>query len=222
MVESAQPSQEPPNNFAASVEIVKVLLDAANDRNVVDWLDWKGDWQANPRVLPFTAKLLGLAVGEVLDNAFFSAFELPNSRIILSYRRHFRGGRWYLVLRVTNPVPDFSMRNLLPKLYRLPVLRGGRSHIGAFLAGPLMRSIGGDVYLVALGELPAAMTCIEIPEDLFPNAPIQRSHRSRRKAGPRKLQECPSRLWGCIDFERLDGGRCIFAGAESLLPSCHY
>jgi len=59
---------------------------------------------------------------------------------------------------VLTPMPEF----LAEELYRIPIRRSDRPHIGAFVAGALMREVGGDVYIDEnrAGKLG---TVIEIP-----------------------------------------------------------
>jgi GAF domain-containing protein len=91
------------------------------------------------------ALILRIVFEELFRNAHAEAIR-TRLDCTVKWRIHRVGGKQYLGISIHNPL----LRKLHPAastLYRAPVrYRSGRQHIGAFLSGALVRSIGGEIW----------------------------------------------------------------------------
>lgn len=113
------------------------------------------------------AHVLTIALTELLQNAANYVSKRTNLTFIVRLRYHpvRRGRRDYLCLEVTNRVKEALPPEIVSLLYRRPVSRE-RTHLGAYIAGAYVRSVGGEIYIAENGTefLTAAL---ELP--LIPN-----------------------------------------------------
>jgi GAF domain len=148
-----------PNEPAPTWEI---LDSAAKQRNVTKYIRWRGRkpadvWHSEEHTLNLRVAFL-----ELLRNAHAAAVTAVSRPLVITLgatsREH--GGVRYLVLFIGNPTEEQLPEDLAERLYRVPLRleedisnsRSGRLHIGAFLAGTCLRSIGGDIYVVSNAE----------------------------------------------------------------------
>lgn len=94
------------------------------------------------------AHVLTIALTELLQNAanYVSLHTKLSFTVRLRYRAVRRGLRNYLCLEVTNRVEDELPPEIVSLLYRRPVSRE-RTHLGAYVAGAYVRSVGGEIYI---------------------------------------------------------------------------
>jgi hypothetical protein len=97
------------------------------------------------------ASALRLAFREVLFNSFNEALLVRDGDVRLYYDEAELGGGRFARISIENPVQSGLKKPFEAQLYRLPVRHSetDRPHIGAFIAGSLLRAIGGDLYLSA-------------------------------------------------------------------------
>lgn len=65
----------------------------------------------------------------------------------LHWEQNRLGGQRFLCLRIGNSVVRAIDPTIETCLFRTPIDRGDRQHIGAFVAAALMRSIGGEIWI---------------------------------------------------------------------------
>jgi GAF domain-containing protein len=110
--------------------------------------------------------MLKVAFGELLRNAATAALRVPGgfNLTIESSGRHL-GGVDFHSLSVCHHIIEPLERRLLDRLYRRPIRKfhGDRQHIGAFLIGSLVRSMGGDVYVAPQADELMFSTVVEVP-----------------------------------------------------------
>jgi GAF domain-containing protein len=117
------------------------------------------------KVPELVGQILTLAVDELLRNALKVVSR--NSRLPFKANIRFeeihRAGRPYLRVEIANPITAPLPAKTERRLYRGPI-RSDRTHIGAFVVGSFVRSVGGEVYVNENGpdyfgvrmELPSA------------------------------------------------------------------
>ena len=108
-----------------------------------------------------TADLFRKAFQEVLFDSCREALPIPKGDVRLHIKERNLGGASYILVEIVNSVRHKIPDKLAKQLYRIPHIID-RIHIGAFVAGSLLRAIGGDIYL-RRNENNIASTVIEIP-----------------------------------------------------------
>jgi hypothetical protein len=141
-----------------------LITEVAGTRNVlhlIKWARWSTDRQQQlNRPLADTIKL---ALNEVLYNSFLRASAVPAGYIFITTASVNHGGKQFTVLRISHPLPVPMDPDIVAKVYRVPIEKSDRDHIGAYLAGAIIRSVGGDMaFTVDRGGL-VATTRIDIP-----------------------------------------------------------
>lgn len=119
---------------------------------------------AGMRLPELVSQVLTLAGDELLRNALRIASQNRNLPffVIVRFAPINRAGRAYLRAEVANPLAMPLPPELVRRLYRGPI-HSDRTHMGAFVVGSFVRSVGGEVYVVENGpnyfrvrlELPA-------------------------------------------------------------------
>jgi hypothetical protein len=110
---------------------------------------------------------LEVALGEVLYNAQVEAAK-SEGQVAVGITTRTLGGRDYVVIGVENPCTSPEVHRFQHELYRLPFRRAhqGRKHLGAFIAGSVLRAAGGELSFVlapeADGQRFTARTRIEV------------------------------------------------------------
>jgi GAF domain-containing protein len=143
----------------------KLVTQVLRDLELSDTFDIRGTpivdrSYANTEALAFRSALAAL-----LDNAYRNAPK-DNPGCKLSWGSMVLGGRRYVTLLVMNNIglaPDSSE---LRHLFRLPLRtdHSPRARLGAFTAGALVRSFGGDVFVLR-GTPPRFIIGIDLPID---------------------------------------------------------
>jgi hypothetical protein len=98
------------------------------------------------------------AFREALYNAVKAATSSPGGPVLVSLRRCLLGGKLYGKVNILNtfkpPVDEQTVRDLFSALTYTGA--GGRPHLGSFIAGSLLRSIGGSAHCeVVVGPKPS-------------------------------------------------------------------
>lgn len=113
------------------------------------------------------AHVLTIALTELLQNGanYVSARTNLTFTVRLRYRLVKRGLRSFLCLEVTNRVEEALPPEIVSLLYRRPVSRD-RTHLGAYVAGAYVRSVGGEIYIAENGGeyLTAALELPLVPD----------------------------------------------------------
>ncbi len=153
----AEADDAPPQTTAAIVE------DVVSSLALEDSVTIKGHPAFYPLHAGAEALALRVAFTAILENAFEN-LDNDDPTITIAWRDEAVGGKQYLTLVVGNrirwPVPDATLR----ALYRKPFRRrhSARTRLGAFTAGSLIRSLGGDVF-VERATPPHFLVGIDIP-----------------------------------------------------------
>ena len=167
--DSPRPEQEEDRKL-----LDQVVAEVIRERNLSHFCEWRTDLSitTNFWISGTSASALRLALGEVLENAFLKATPIPHSSLSLQIRKEVRGGQEYLALRVSHPLRDPMPDERLMRIYRVPFFARDRLHLGAFLAGSVLRSVGGDVWMTVNENEPNnscrpawATTVLEIPRE---------------------------------------------------------
>lgn len=99
-------------------------------------------------------QVLKLAADELLRNALRILSQ--NLNLPFTVKARFvpitRAGRLYLRAEIVNPIAAPLREELVRRLYRGPI-RGDRTHMGAFVVGSFVRSVGGEVYVSENGTV---------------------------------------------------------------------
>ncbi|HXQ88738.1 MAG TPA: GAF domain-containing protein [Solirubrobacterales bacterium] len=100
------------------------------------------------RLPKLVGQVLTLALDELLRNGLGVVSRKPNLPfvVVLRFEEIERAGRAYLRAEVVNAVAKPLVREVEQRLYRGPI-HSGRTHIGAFVVGSFVRSVGGEVYV---------------------------------------------------------------------------
>lgn len=153
------------NSVAKRTGYRDVIQDLAESKNIAHLIKWTGDPEAmvDDRISETSSSIMSLVLSEVLANSFLQATAVPNGFIRISLKNTSRGGRAYKVILISHPVSVRIGKNDIGKLYRVPVHKADRTHIGAFLAGAMVRSIGGDITFSISWKDAFATTAIEVP-----------------------------------------------------------
>ena len=142
------------------------IIHGAIVRNKLDeYADIDGSLPNAEELSPWATLSLQVAFGELLQNAAFGAFGLSNWRLAISCSERSLGGREYWRISLGHSVLEPFEPSWLDSLYRRPLVKRGeeRVHIGAYVVGALVRSMGGDVYAVqSHGHF---QTVVEIPRE---------------------------------------------------------
>jgi hypothetical protein len=107
-----------------------------------------------------SARRFFLALFEVFQNisAKANTDSLPDIGFDLSQI----GGRRQIEITIVNHTAELSQINV-QGLYRVPIPGDDRVHIGAYMAGAIMRSLGGDIVADRVGES-GLLTHISVPD----------------------------------------------------------
>jgi GAF domain-containing protein len=99
-----------------------------------------------------SSHVLTIALTEVLQNAANHVSGNTNLPFMVRVRHRCerRGALDYLCLEVTSRVEEALDQETVDLLYRRPVARD-RTHIGAYVAGSYVRSVGGEIYVAENG-----------------------------------------------------------------------
>lgn len=140
----------------------KIILDAEIEALRIDKrIFWIEPPDKQHQLQEAQASALRIAAREVLHNARKEVLRTRGGTIHLHARTRVLGGIEYFVLEVVSNTLLKIPAVLTKRLYRIPI-NGPRVHIGAFIAGAIARSCGGDVYLRRT-EKSLMATVIEIP-----------------------------------------------------------
>lgn len=115
---------------------------------------------------PVNTLALKMVFGELLRNAANAASKAREPFLLnIESGRRSLGGRIYDTLRISNSVLDQLHPRWADKLYRFPLVANAqdRLHMGTYIVGALLRSIGGDIYL-DLSDPRRFASVLEIPE----------------------------------------------------------
>lgn len=142
-------------------ELLKDIIEARNIGAIVD---------IDPRLPDQTETLTGqtldivrVAVGEVLANSLIRISRLPEEKIRIGFRQTVRGGRKISIIKISHLLKYRISKSIIDQVYRVPIAKPDRDHIGAFLAGSIIRAIGGDITFKVMGGGLKVLTSIEIP-----------------------------------------------------------
>jgi putative (di)nucleoside polyphosphate hydrolase len=99
-----------------------------------------------------SSHVLTIALTEVLQNAANHVSTKTNLPFMVRvrYRSAMRGALEYLCIEVTSRVEEALESKTVDLLYRRPVAQD-RTHLGAYVAGSYVRSVGGEVYVAENG-----------------------------------------------------------------------
>jgi hypothetical protein len=139
----------------------EVIVEVDDTRSFIHWVRRPSH---ELRLSRAVALALRLAFREVLFNSHNEALNMSRSKVNLYYDEGELGGCRFARISLQNPVKFALSKKHEEQLYRLPVRHGepDRPHIGAFIAGSLLRAIGGDIYL-AVNDGRIVKTVLEIP-----------------------------------------------------------
>jgi GAF domain-containing protein len=147
------------------VSLSRLIQDTCALHHVGSWCRVHNDRSiAELSIKPLAAHYLGLALGEVLDNAFRELTRVRNAEIHIWLDDAERYGRSYIGLTIVNPIQvgrDLPL-DVERRLFRVPFTTD-RWHLGAYLAGLAIRSIGGDIRAIYNAEKHRVNTLIEVP-----------------------------------------------------------
>jgi GAF domain-containing protein len=137
---------EPIEDGSASVlEIVKRLTAKPRYRGHLDLRRLPPPELMVPELV---GQVLELALDELLRNALSVVSRdarLPFNAV-LYFEEITHAGRPFLRIKIANAITAPLVSETEQKLYRAPI-RGDRTHIGAFVVGSFVRSVGGEVYI---------------------------------------------------------------------------
>jgi hypothetical protein len=113
---------------------------------------------------------LELALRDVLENCREAMPAGDRCGIRIGGRRARLGGTNYVELSIEHAVADMPSASLARLLYRAPIrrrARHSRPRLGAFVAGTIIREIGGDIYLFRRPDHGRVRTVVLLPGALF-------------------------------------------------------
>jgi GAF domain-containing protein len=143
----------------------KLIQQLSESRNIAHTIEWHDpDEVADDSIPEASCSMIRLVLWEILDNSFSQATKVPGGRIRVSLKQTVLGGRRYTIILISNPLQVMIGEDIIGKLYRVPIQKEDRPHIGAFLAGAMMRSVGGDItFSISKKAGLATTTGIEMP-----------------------------------------------------------
>jgi hypothetical protein len=160
--EGGMPERNGRTEFQSYQALIESLAIAKNIDHVIEWREV--DKSIDASLNPTTEKILSLVLSEILDNSFLQATQVPGGHIRLSITGARLGGRKFDVIRVTHNVSSSLDRSTVAQLYRVPIQKADRPHIGAFLAGAMIRSLGGEINFSFDPKYVSANTTIQVPD----------------------------------------------------------
>jgi DNA-binding FrmR family transcriptional regulator len=148
-------------------------------RSVSDLVRKQGFWPlsiAQDHISQFSYSLCLEALRDLIRNALTSMDNGGFEFGLIFIHRRILGGRLYGCITICNPLGTPLERELRRFLYREPVHKrvDNRIHHGAFLAGWLIRAMGGDVFLAGPSESSFNVT-VEIPLETSETVGTERS-----------------------------------------------
>jgi hypothetical protein len=101
------------------------------------------------RIRPGHVPIVCSTLSEALLNCLDRVIEIEGKETRIHYSHRLVGGIMYCRIHMTNPTNNRCAPRELESLYRVPFRRDqtDRLHLGTFIAGSLLRSIGGEVIL---------------------------------------------------------------------------
>ena len=147
---------------AASQTTQEVLEKAIRTRHLERIFALPAEPTVTMRHAGTTRNILQIAFEELLRNARY--FTSNEEACRLYWNEQQWAGQRYLTLSVHNPISRSVTPTRVACLFRTPLRYGrtARAHIGAFTAGALMRSLGGDIY-VSSSHPPTFVANLQLP-----------------------------------------------------------
>jgi GAF domain-containing protein len=156
------------NPRANGITLSDLVTSTCSAHHVSGWCKLRENHLGHLIVDPTAAHYIALSLGEILDNAFKALSRVREAElgIWIDVNRHC--SRSYVSITVTNPL---QVGQTLPiyverRLFRVP-FNTDRWHLGAYLAGLGIRSLGGDIRLIYKEREQRVDTCLEIPRAMF-------------------------------------------------------
>jgi GAF domain-containing protein len=142
--------------------VLRDIVAAKNIGHLVTW-DLPIDGDFSDVLAAHQLQPISLVMNEILDNSFLQATMVRGGQIRIDLAQLRRGGIDYRTITVIHNIAWPIAPELLRQVYRVPIKKTDRLHIGAFLAGAIMRSIGGDVQIAMTPNKRHSITVVEIP-----------------------------------------------------------
>ena len=140
-------------------QLIKLLI---ADVNLQEWTEL--EYNKFEVLIPKTSlESWALAMLEVLTNTARMLSLCGGKLFVSSHVRKFAGKRFCVVSVQHMTTPPFydELDRLSPLLYRQSIKKRDRIHVGALIAGALVRQMGGDIYVNF--RKPHVETVVEIP-----------------------------------------------------------
>ncbi len=111
-----------------------------------------------------TSEYFKLAFNEIFFNAYHKALGFRNGLVSIAIGKKTIGGKCFHRILIKNDILVNQEKSLKNIIYRIPIEKDKiRPHLGAFIAGTLIRNIGGDVYLYETKDEKKFVSAIELP-----------------------------------------------------------
>ncbi|HEY3285082.1 MAG TPA: GAF domain-containing protein [Armatimonadota bacterium] len=152
---------DPVAAYHHATTVAEILGELAKELQIAQRVTWETPIAAECYLpLPYT-DALRVAMQQILQNAYDEALRSHDFHIRVLTSVRDLAGRRFLRVVLRNPLLTPMSDDLAARLYRVPI-RTDRPHIGAFLAGAILREIGGDVY-IGRHDRRVMCTVIELP-----------------------------------------------------------
>jgi GAF domain-containing protein len=148
-----------PQPSATTTEIAHTVIAELNYANIVHF---RNEAPITLHHAGLEALILKLIFRELFRNAYAASLKV-NLKCTIRWLVTRVGGKRYLTANVANEIRFPVAPETTRALFRVPVhYDASRTHIGAFTAGALARSLGGDVY-VHRNSLPLFIVGLDLP-----------------------------------------------------------